>query len=179
MSPIATRQILRSRTDYRNEVRELLQGIFAAELLAPSRCLWLVSPWIRDIDVLDNASGAFWSLDPDLPQGGVRLAEVLRRLVQRGTHVVIATRPEVENLHFVESIREAVRGRAIDDALTVAVRDVLHAKGLLGDLFCVSGSMNFTFHGIDVQTELLNLQVDPAQVAQLRVQLHSEYGGRL
>lgn len=179
MSQTFTRQILRSAASHRNEVRELLQGIFAAELLAPSRCLWLVSPWIRDVDVLSNATLSFRSLDPDLPQGGVRLADVLRRLLQRGTRVVIATRDEAESLRFVASVQEAVRGKAAEAALEVVVRTVLHAKGLLGDAFCLSGSMNFTFYGVDVQTELVTLQTDPAEVARLRVQFHAEYGGEL
>ena len=33
---------------------DLLQMLFLSELLAPSRCLWLVSPWISDIPVIDN-----------------------------------------------------------------------------------------------------------------------------
>lgn len=39
----------------RAEIREMLEGIFVAELLVPSDSLWLVSPWITDIDILDNA----------------------------------------------------------------------------------------------------------------------------
>ena len=76
---------------------------------------------------------------------------------------MIATRAEAESLRFVESVRAAVRGQATETALTVVVRDVLHAKGLLGDAFCLSGSMNFTFRGVDVQTELVTLQIDPAE----------------
>ena len=38
----ARRQFLQSAADSRNSVRELLQIIFTAELLSPSRCLWIV-----------------------------------------------------------------------------------------------------------------------------------------
>ena len=41
-------------TPRRYEIPDLLQTIFAALLLSPSRNLWLVSPWISDIPVLDN-----------------------------------------------------------------------------------------------------------------------------
>lgn len=50
----ARRQFRQSAADSRNSVRELLQIIFTAELLSSSRCLWIVSPWLRDIPVLDN-----------------------------------------------------------------------------------------------------------------------------
>ena len=35
-------------------VADLLQAIFAAEILRPSARMWIVSPWISDIPVLDN-----------------------------------------------------------------------------------------------------------------------------
>ena len=37
----------------RTEIRELLEGTFVSELLMPSESVWLVSPWITDIDILD------------------------------------------------------------------------------------------------------------------------------
>jgi hypothetical protein len=46
---MTARQFLQSAVDTRNAVRELLQIVFASELLAPSRCLWLVSPWLREV----------------------------------------------------------------------------------------------------------------------------------
>ena len=47
-----SRQIIRSSSTSNAEIRELLQGIFTAELLCPSKQLWLVSPWLSDIELL-------------------------------------------------------------------------------------------------------------------------------
>jgi len=179
MNPVSTRQILRSSSASRNEIRELLQGLFVRELLHPSRCLWLVSPWVRDIEVLDNRTAAFRSLDPDLPPTSLRLSEVLRRLLVRGTRLVLATRPEPESLRFCKTLQEWVVGRLPPEALTLYKRDVLHTKGLVGDDFGLIGSMNFTHSGIEIQTELVTLQRDPSQVARLRVDFQAEYGGEL
>ena len=54
------RRIFRSSSTSNAEIRELLESLFAAELLSPSRCLWLVSPWLTDLELLDNRAGA-WS----------------------------------------------------------------------------------------------------------------------
>ena len=65
---IGNRQFLQSASDTRNVMREVLQLIFASELIQPSRCLWLVSPWLRNIPILDNSlgdhlkTGHLWSL---------------------------------------------------------------------------------------------------------------------
>lgn len=94
---IPPRQFLQTATDARNSVRELIQTMFAAELLFPSRCLWIISPWLRDVPVLDNTTGSFLALCPDFPIAEVRLSLVLQELLTRGTQIVIATRPDFGN----------------------------------------------------------------------------------
>src|SRR5688572_26978744 len=77
----------------RNEARELLQAIFAGELARPSGVIWLVSPWLRNVPILENRSGEFEALAPSLPRSEVRLNRILRELVVRGTRIVVASRP--------------------------------------------------------------------------------------
>src|SRR5262245_46950128 len=129
------RQFLQSSVDSRNGARELLQIVFAAELLNPSRCLWIVSPWLRDIPVLDNSTGSFLYLCSDFPQTEIRLSRVLRELIQRGTTVVIATRPDAGNQHVVEGLR----GIGNQNAFHFHERSELHAKGIVGDRYSLIG----------------------------------------
>jgi phosphatidylserine/phosphatidylglycerophosphate/cardiolipin synthase-like enzyme len=174
---MSTRHFLQSATDSRNAVKELLQLVFAAELLRPSKCLWIVSPWLRDIPVIDNTTGEFLSLCPDLPRSEVRMSRVLRALIERGTQVVIATRPDEGNSQLPDGLRgteEDVPGSVIRHE-----RKTLHAKGIVGDQFALSGSMNLTYNGLECLTEMLMLQTDAADVEQLRVQFANEYGGRV
>jgi phosphatidylserine/phosphatidylglycerophosphate/cardiolipin synthase-like enzyme len=179
MMQSSTRHILRSSSASRHEIRELLQGIFVRELLFPSRCLWLVSPWIRNIEVIDNRAAAFKSLAPDLPPTGINLHQVLYKLLERGTRVVLAIRPERESVHFGMNLSHSLEGRIPADAFTFVQRDILHAKGLIGDDFGLTGSMNFTFNGVELQTELVALERDRAEVAKLRIAFAEEYGGLL
>jgi phosphatidylserine/phosphatidylglycerophosphate/cardiolipin synthase-like enzyme len=170
---MSTRQFLQSATDARNAVRELLQIVFAAELLAPSRSLWLVSPWIRDIPVLDNTTGSFLSLCPDFPLTEVRLSLVLRQLLARGSRVVIATRPDPGNTQVYDSLR----GIGPVDGLIFHERAELHAKGIVADAFCLIGSMNLTYNGLDRLTEMLIFETNRPAVEQLRLSFQREYGG--
>ena len=170
---MTTRQFLQTAADARNSARELLQLIFVSELLMPSRCLWIVSPWLRDVPVLDNTTGSFLFLCPDFPRSEVRLSRVLRELVERGTTVVIATRADAGNRQVVDELEGVSRA----DAVIFHERSELHAKGIVGDRYSLIGSMNLTFNGLERLTEMLVFQNDRGSVEQLRLAFRREYGG--
>lgn len=154
-------------------MREVLQLIFAAELIRPSRCLWLVSPWLRDIPILDNSTGSFTSLCADFPMTEIHLSSVLRELMNRGTQIVIAVRPEAGNLQILDSL-------GVDrptDELLFRERAELHAKGIVGDRFALFGSMNFTYNGLERLTEMVIFQTQRQEVENLRLLFEDEYGG--
>jgi hypothetical protein len=172
---MTSRQILQTARSVRNAPRELLQSIFTSELLSPSRCLWIVSPWLRDVPVLDNTGGAFVSLAPEFPRTFVRLSHVLRELVARGSAVVIATRNEPGNRQLIDALGSV----SAQSALTFRQRDVLHAKGLVGDGYSLIGSMNLTYNGVERLDEMLVFETAESKVQELRLMFHSEYGGSL
>jgi phosphatidylserine/phosphatidylglycerophosphate/cardiolipin synthase-like enzyme len=170
---MTTRQFLQSASGARNAARELLQIVFAAELLSPSRCLWIVSPWLRDVPVMDNTTGSFLLLCPDFPRSEVRLSRVLRELVDRGTTLVIATRRDAGNRQVIDGLGSLVSAGAV----IFHERDDLHAKGIVGDRFSLIGSMNLTYHGLERLTEMLVFETDRGRVEQLRLEFRKEYGG--
>lgn len=171
---MSSRQFLQSAADARNSTRELLQFMFASELLAPSRCIWIVSPWLRDIPVIDNKTGGFTSLCADLPRGDVRLTRVLLALVQRGTRLVIATRPEEGNRQVRDALMEGAEGSGL---VRFHEDRELHAKGIVGNRFALIGSMNFTYNGIEYLTEMLLFQTERSRVEETRIQFDQQYGG--
>lgn len=167
-------------------VSRLLQTVFVAEMIHPSTCLWLVSPWISNIEVIDNRTDGFRHLEPQWPLGSVRLSDVLAALVARGTEVHIATRPARpwlttndtgrHNDRFLDELRHRI---AADAALHIHREEEkhLHTKGLLGDRFFLSGSMNFTHNGIVVNDEQVRFTTDPSEVAQARIEFRERWGG--
>jgi hypothetical protein len=172
---VTSRQFLQTSRSPRHGPRELLQTIFVAELLAPSSCLWIVSPWIRDVPVLDNSAGAFASLVADFPPTFVRLSRVLRELIERGTALVVATRKEAGNRQLLDSLGTLGKHPAV----TFHERDVLHAKGLVGNAYSLIGSMNLTYSGVDRLDEILVFDTNAAKVEEWRLTFRNEYGGVL
>ena len=169
------RQILQTRSGSRLQIRGLLESLFTAELLNPSPKLFLVSAWVRDIQVLDNRSGSFRGLDPTWGRRTLHLAEVLRVLVGRGTELVLAIRPEQGNEDFAARVVGDL-GEADSSRVQVLKLPSLHVKGLLGDGYAITGSMNFTNNGVERNEELLRYDTDPEKVAELRVEFERAYG---
>lgn len=155
-------------------VPDLLETIFTAELVAPSRCLWIVSPWISNIRILDNSALAYQSVEPSWPQGPVRLVPVLHKLLELGSEVVVATRPIVENESFLGALKN---GLGHHPRLAVRTAEELHTKGVLGDSFYLSGSMNLTVRGITINEEAVEYTTDPAVVAETALEFRGRWGG--
>ena len=158
-------------------IQDLLQSLFVSELLHPSRKLWIAFGWISDIVVLDNRSRQFAPLQPDWPATDIRLSTVLEALVARGGAVALVLRDVEHNRIFLEKIA-ALRKR-YPYQLRVALDVDVHEKGLVGDDFLLSGSMNLTYNGITKSDEHLTLRTDRASVEEWRLVLEQKWGGSL
>lgn len=173
-----SRQIFKGRSRAEREVENLLQSILAAELVSRSETMWLVSPWVSDVPVLDNRAGAFSALEPAWGRRSITLVEVLAALLRRGTALVVATRPDEHNARFVQRIQTAATASGHGDRLVVHRddREKLHEKGLLGDDYFLSGSMNFTESGIRLHDEAVKFDLTPHAVSQARLHFRQHYG---
>lgn len=157
-------------------VRDLFQTLLAAELVSPSRKLWLFFAWISDVEILDNSARRFAAVEPDWPAGPIRLSQVLAALLARGTQVRLVIREHGHNEYFVQRLR-VLRERWGDQVKWLVEKD-FHAKGLLGDDYFLSGSMNLTRSGISVNGEHLVLRTDPAAIAEQAEQLEFQWEGK-
>jgi hypothetical protein len=163
----------------RDEVRDLLESLLAVELLSGGQELWLVSPWISDLAVLDNRAGGYSGLEPSWPKRHLHLAELMAFALRAHPHtrVWVVTRPGQHNAPFCSRLRTLAELDGNADRLSVDdSRAELHIKGLVGTGFALNGSMNFTRNGIEVLDETVQLETDPARVSQLRLNLHGHYG---
>lgn len=171
------RRIFRSSSTSNAEIRELLESLLTAELLSPSRCLWLVSPWPTDLELLDNRAGAWSALDPQWGPRQLRLAELLGRMLEMGVHVVIATRPDAHNEQFLRKLDDLVKSSGVESLLTVHRKATLHHKGFLGDDFYLSGSMNLTFNGVEILDEGVTFETNRDATEHARIAFLNDYGG--
>ncbi len=172
-----SRSLRTSALSSREELADALQALFVAELLKPSTPMWIVTPWISDVVVLDNRSGLFTGLLPDLPRRPIRLAEVLVNQLQRGGAVVIACRPDDHNRAFFEQLQGRVAADGgLSGRLTCRYASELHEKGILSGKVLLSGSMNLTYNGIRRLEESILITDDTDAVARARHAYEDRWG---
>jgi len=178
LDPDTSRLIVKSARSNRDEIRELLESLFAIELLQPGEELWLVSPWISDIPVLDNRAGSYAGLEPSWPKRHLTLAELLAFALrtQPNCRLHVVTRPGEHTARFCDRLRMLTGLDGNADRLSLDDdRPELHTKGLVATGFALNGSMNFTYNGVEVLDETVQLEINPARVAQFRHNLHGHY----
>ncbi|MFI5509100.1 phospholipase D-like domain-containing protein DpdK [Mycobacterium sp. NPDC051804] len=154
---------------------DLVQSLFVTEILTPSRELWLLSPWISDIPVIDNSAGTFSVLMPSRPVGSIPLTDTLVYLAGQGTQIFVIVRPDPRNHLVVDKLRHA----SFDDGsptIQVLVNDNLHEKALLTERFFLHGSMNFTHYGREVNEEALTLDNNRESIAAARLDYRERFG---
>ncbi|MER5265094.1 phospholipase D-like domain-containing protein DpdK [Actinosynnema sp. NPDC002837] len=174
------RVIRKSKAQSAGEALDLLAALFSAELASPAKCLWLVSPWISDVELLDNTTGAYSSL-MRFGRRRVRLAEVLVTLATSGTEVVVATTSDNHNRTLRDRLEVLSGDLHVESRLKVVVdsTDQLHTKALTSDDYALAGSMNITYNGIHLREEQVELRTEPDYVAQARMDAHGRFGGVL
>lgn len=59
-----------------------MSSLFVLELLAPSKAIYLFSPWVTDVPLLDSAFGQFRPLLPENEQEKARLSTILNKLAE-------------------------------------------------------------------------------------------------
>lgn len=169
------RSILTAPGTGRGEIREIIETILIAELVAPSESLWLVSPWITDLEILDNRAGQFSSLVPNWEPRRILLSEVFAALALRSRVHVIA-RPVDHNQPFLRKMRDLAEAFEGDRRPHIATSETLHLKGLLGQDYYLSGSMNLTYGGLETNDEGITLVRDFETAAKMRLHFVSSYG---
>jgi phosphatidylserine/phosphatidylglycerophosphate/cardiolipin synthase-like enzyme len=169
-----TRRIFKSSITSQNLIRELLQMMLLGELLAPggSRA-WLVSPWISNVVIFDNRAGGFTSVNPEWGNRQIRLIEIASDLMSRGTPLGIATNYDEHNNSFLASLSNVAEEAGLADMLTIVQREHLHIKGVLLKRGLLTGSMNLTYRGLELNDEMVVYDTDLRTLAEARLNFQS------
>lgn len=153
---------------------EFLQSMLVAELLMPSRRLWLVSPWITDIQVIDNSGRRFGSLDPGWDAGPILLSAYISTYLDRSASIAVVTNFDQHNNRMLRHLEQLT----VDHPRRLVIRqlDAIHAKGIVGDHFALTGSMNITYSGVHINSEYLDYTAEPALVHETLAQFEGYLG---
>ncbi|TFV95401.1 phospholipase D-like domain-containing protein DpdK [Orlajensenia leifsoniae] len=156
------------RTRPRNGVAisEVLSAVLVSELLSPSQELWLVTGWVSDIPVIANPNGEFGEIGEDLDAGAFTLSDVLASLTRKGVQVRVAVREDRHNNAFLDKLKR----RCAPGRLSIYSSPDLHEKVLCGEDWLLKGSMNFTWNGLNVHEESIELVVDQIEAAKSRLE---------
>jgi hypothetical protein len=142
-------------------------SLFAMELLHPSEEIYLISPWISDVPLLNNCQGQFRSIAPELSKGWIGLADLLLALSERGSLVYILCRPDqLQNENFLQKVSEFTSSKKTES---------LHEKGLVTNNFYLRGSMNFTYSGVNLNDESVELTTEPTAVSQAFIEAQQRW----
>jgi hypothetical protein len=145
------------------KVRDLLASFFSTLLLGVpcKRPMYLISPWLSDFKLLDNAFGQFKDLfryqNNFAENRHILFSETLIEVSDR-LPVRIITWPDTKSRAFAAKFDKQ---RRVQVKFEKAQKD--HQKGLLSELFYFEGSMNFTYSGLYVNREKItcNASLDP------------------
>ena len=173
---MTTRNLRTTAFASREELADAMQNVFVAEVLRPSRPLWLVTPWISDVPLVDNRPGRFVGLLPGLPRRVLRLGELLEHQLIRGGSVVVACRPDTHNAAFTATLTRRAEELGVEASLRTLFSDELHEKGILTDRLLLSGSMNLTYNGLRRLEESIHLTNSGDAVARTRIEYQDRWG---
>ena len=173
---MSTRDLRTTAFASREELADALQSLFVAELLLPSKPLWIVTPWVSDVPIIDNRAGRFRGLIPGLAHRWIRLGELLEHQIERGGSIVLACRPNDHNETFTGLVSARLRSLGLDPRFLVCNSLELHEKGILAGGILLSGSMNLTYNGIRRLEESIHLTDDTNRVARARVAYKERWG---
>lgn len=143
----------------------VLTPVLLAELLDPSDELWLVSAWVSDVPAVDNTRGDYDSLFADASARVYPLSEILGVLTENGAHLTVVTRTAEHNNVFLGRLRH----RAVPSNWTLIQHADVHEKTMCGRNWLLTGSMNFTLRGMQVNDEAITYKFGEAPAAQARI----------
>lgn len=153
------------------KIDRLLSDVLLSELLTPSEDLWLVSPWISDIEVIDNTGGTYDAAFEDPMNRTYFFSEILALLTRAGSKLRVVTRPG-KSRDFLNHLQYA----AEPENLRIVGEEDIHEKTFCGHDWQITGSMNYTFNGMHKNDERSSYRVDPAAAALTRVEFTHRFG---
>ena len=170
------RKVYKKSTTGTSILKELLQNIFVAEFIKPSKKIWIVSPWISEFTLIDNKSGNFDIINPDWRGREILFSDIIIHLLYGGSKVSIIYRPDIRSDVFVSMLKEKAKENNVFENLTIIQRELKHNKGILTDHGSLSGSMNFTYTGVEISEDLIQYDIDISRVDKDKLEFEEDYG---
>jgi hypothetical protein len=138
-------------------LQDYLASMLAAELIYPSREMYLIFPYMSNSPLFDNRANPYTALIPFAKGATIYLADVLEALVSKQCAVRIICdpkRPETQPL--IAALQGKAEFRCLHDN---------HDKMLVTENVYLHGSMNFTYRGIYINRESIRVTNDASEIS--------------
>ena len=170
------REIRKGRNRAKSDVANVLESLFVAETLSPAKEIWLVSPWISDVKLIDNRAGRFTHLNA-LGERHLKISEIFTYLAQRGTKATVVVSDHDYAQDFRVQFPRAFGEKNLENFLNFVIKpnEELHEKTIATKDWQVGGSMNFTKQGIEVRDEVVSIETDPKIVSATIIDLRTRF----
>jgi hypothetical protein len=166
---LGQRRVFKGVSSGQGTIRDLLCIAFAQEILVPSRTLLIVAPWITNIVIFNNRNSHYSALNPEWSERDIGLIAVLVQLIRSGTSLHIAYRPNNHNEIFSKAMMEACQEGGVGGEFRMVSIETLHTKGILADTWLLTGSMNLTRNGVEMNDEYVAYDTRPRALAEARI----------
>ena len=129
------------------QFEKIFESFMLLELHKPSKSIWLVTNWINDIAVLDNRVGRLKTNRQHLENQYIHLSDLFFQLLGSSTcNLIIRDTPHNEEfLHTMNKKLEHSKERK--QRLRIKRCETIKEGMFLGERFCITGSMEWTFDG--------------------------------
>ena len=155
------------------QLSDCLSSLFTLEMFAPSPELYLISPWLSKVPLLDNRFGRFRAITTEMHKRELHLGDILTLLAEKGSRIYIMCRPEhPQTEEFLHALFNNPQSN-----IAYRQSETLHEKGLISTHFYLRGSMNFTYAGVNLNDESVELTTDPAELARAMAEARVSWEG--
>lgn len=139
-------------------LKDCLISLFVTETAKPSREIFLISPYLSNTPIMNNEFGQYTDMFPLLEGKTVLLSDILKTMVWKGAKVRIICDPDREETRrFIQDLNGKIECKRLANN---------HEKGLVTSHFYIHGSMNFTYRGININGEKINITTDVSEINQ-------------
>ena len=161
----------------RYDVGHALESLFVAETISASPEIWIVSPWISDVVLIDNRGGRYEHLRL-AGERTLKISDVLVFMASRfETRITVVVSDHEWASEFRMVLPRVFKEKNLEHLLNFIIKpqQELHEKSITTSDWQVSGSMNFTKQGIDVKDEVVAIDTSQRNASEAIIDLRQRF----
>lgn len=144
------------------QLTDYVRALFALELLAPGRVLYLAAPQLQNTALLFNDLGQFGDLFRENESEVLTLADALNLLAEHGVAIRLVHLGDESALDFVTRLVPSIRPR-VDAQLAY--------PGLFTECGGIRGALQFGTEAVDLVQQNVRVEQEPTAVNRMLLEL--------